>query len=188
MIYPIIAYGNPLLRRTCTDVAMNDQLKVVVDNMFETMNHCNGVGLAAPQVGITGRIFIVDNTKTKGDDGRRAEDEPDVKEVFINAEILEEFDKPTSMEEGCLSIPGIYGNVVRPGSVRIRYYDGNYQLQVKVFHGFAARIIQHEYDHIEGILFVDKLKSVKKQMIRRKLEDIKKGVVDTKYKMKFASL
>ncbi len=156
--------------------------------MFETMEYCKGVGLAAPQVGISNRIFIIDSSKTNDDDDRKSKSDKPVREVFINAVMLEETGEIVNYEEGCLSIPGIYGNVDRPKNIKIRYYDGNFQLQEKEFTGFVARIIQHEYDHIEGVLFIDKLKPIKKQLIRRKLEDLKKGISTVRYKMKYANL
>lgn len=188
MVYPVLAYGNSTLRKKCTDVELNEDTKAIVANMFETMEFCRGVGLAAPQVGLLSRIFVIDSTKTNDDDERKSKSETPVREVFINAEMLEESGELVTYEEGCLSIPGVYGNVDRPKNIVIRYYDANLKLQEKSFTGFAARIIQHEYDHIEGVLFIDKLKPIKKQLIKRKLEDLKKGISHVRYKMKFANL
>ncbi len=188
MIYPIVAYGNTILKKKCEAVELDIKLITpIVENMVETMYKCRGVGLAAPQVGLSSRIFVIDSSKANHDDERKDKSEEGIKEVFINAEMLDEFGELISMEEGCLSIPGIYGNVERHQSIRIRYYDMTLTLQEKEFNGFTARVIQHEYDHIEGALFVEKLKPMKKQLIKRKLEDIKKGQIHSKYKMKFAN-
>jgi peptide deformylase len=188
MVYSVLAYGNSVFRKKCTDVELNEDVKKIVSNMFETMEFCRGVGLAAPQVGFLNRIFVIDSAKTNEDDERKSKSEKPIREVFINATMLEETGEMVTYEEGCLSIPGIYGNVDRPKNIKIRYYDAQLKLQEKEYTGFVARIIQHEYDHIEGVLFIDKLKPIKKQLIKRKLEDLKKGITNVRYKMKFAAL
>lgn len=187
MIYPIVAFGHPILRKKTTDIDINKAIiQPILDNMWETMYQAKGVGLAAPQVGLNDRIFIIDSSRLNDDDERRDKNEIGLKEVFINAQMIEESGSLISIEEGCLSIPNVYGMVERPKNIKIRYYNADLELVEKEFTGFTARVIQHEYDHIEGLLFTDKLKPLKKQIIKRKLEDIKKGQISTRYKMKFA--
>lgn len=187
MIYPIYAYGMPVLKAKAAPVPLiHDQLAPIIADMYETMYHCKGVGLAAPQVGISSRIFVIDSSRLNDDDERKDKSEEGIKEVFINAEMIEEYGGRVSMEEGCLSIPNVYGHVEREKKIKIRYYNAALELCEKEFNGFTARVIQHEYDHIEGILFVEKLKPLKKQMIKRKLDEIKKGTIGARYKMKFA--
>jgi peptide deformylase len=185
MIYPIYAYGQPVLKKKAALVELQDDIKKLVADMYETMYHCRGVGLAAPQIGLSKRVFVIDSSMLNDDDERKDKNEDGVKETFINAEMLEEYGGIKPYEEGCLSIPRIYGNVDREQSIRIRYYNDLFELVEKEFTGFTARVIQHEYDHIEGILFIDRLKPIKKQLIKRKLEDVKKGQIPLKYKMKF---
>ena len=186
MIFPIYAFGHPVLKKKAIDVVLDTNiLTPIITDMYETMYHCKGVGLAAPQVGLSIRLFVIDSSKLNDDDERKDKSEEGIKEVFINAEMIEERGEIISLEEGCLSIPNIYGHVEREKTIKIRYYNAKLELQEKEFTGFTARVIQHEYDHIEGILFVEKLKPLKKQMIKRKLEDIKKGDIRSRYKMKF---
>lgn len=185
MIYPIYAYGQPVLKKKAENTVLNDELKTLITDMYETMYACRGVGLAAPQIGKSIRLFVIDSSKLNDDDERKDKSEEGLKEAFINAEMITEKGGINSYEEGCLSIPAIYGNVERESVIKIKYYNEKFELIEKEFHGFTARVIQHEYDHIEGILFVDKLKPIKKQLIKRKLEDIKKGLIPLKYKMKF---
>ena len=186
MIFPIYAFGHPVLKKKAIDVELNTNiLTPIITDMYETMYHCKGVGLAAPQVGLSIRLFVIDSSKLNDDDERKDKSEEGIKEVFINAEMIEERGEIISLEEGCLSIPNIYGHVDREKTIKIRYYNAKLELQEKEFTGFTARVIQHEYDHIEGILFVEKLKPLKKQMIKRKLEDIKTGDIHSRYKMKF---
>lgn len=157
--------------------------------MFETMYNASGVGLAAPQVGMNIRMFVVDGSPMASDEDDEEEPENpellDFKKVFINPEIIEETGEPWAFEEGCLSIPGIRADVFRPEQVRIRYRDVDWVEHDEVYTGIAARIIQHEYDHLEGKLFVDYLPTLKKQMLKKKLTNISKGIVDADYKMKF---
>jgi peptide deformylase len=186
MIYPIYAFGQAVLKKKATDVELNNEaLQPIIKDMFETMHHCKGVGLAAPQVGLSIRLFVIDSSKVNDEDTRMDKAEEGIKEVFINAVMIEENGGLISLEEGCLSIPNIYGHVEREKTIRIRYYDANLVLQEKSYSGFTARVIQHEYDHIEGVLFIEKLKPLKKQMIKRRLEEIKKGTINVRYKMKF---
>lgn len=188
MIYPIYAYGQPVLKKKAEEIELQiNTIKPIVEDMFETMYHCKGVGLAAPQIGLSIRLFVIDSSKLNADDERKEEKEDGIKEVFINPTITNEYGGIIAMEEGCLSIPNIYGHVERERTIHIQYYNAQLELQEKTFSGFTARVIQHEYDHIEGVLFVEKLKPLKKQIIKRKLEDIKRGAIHARYKMKFAN-
>jgi peptide deformylase len=183
MKYPIIAYGDPILRKKATAIEREEypHIKELVNDMFETMYAAHGVGLAAPQIGLSMRLFIVDATPF-------AEDEPDVKnfkKCFINACVMAEEGEEWAFNEGCLSIPDIREDVYRKPTVKLSYYDENWKHYEETFSGMIARIIQHEYDHIEGKLFTDKLSPLRKRLIEKKLNDISKGVVDVDYKMKF---
>ena len=174
MIYPIVMYGDPVLRQRAKDIEPGSDLKQLIEDMFETMYAASGIGLAAPQIGKSIRLFIVD--------GRELDDEPgmeDFKKVFINPVILEEEGDRWDFEEGCLSIPNIRERVARQEKLKIRYLDENWVAHTHEFDGMKARIIQHEYDHIEGKLFIDYLTPLKKRMLKGKLADISKGKVDT---------
>ena len=151
--------------------------------MWETMYHAKGVGLAAPQIGLSIRLFVMDTIQIDDEDAGK---ENGVKAVFINAQKLEESGKSWSYEEGCLSIPELRGEVERPETIRLRYMNERFEWKEATFDGINARVIQHEYDHTEGILFIDKLKPLKKQLIRRRLEAIKLGNIKSNYKLKFA--
>lgn len=190
MIYPIVAYGDPILRKVTKPVEKDEMdLKKLADDMFETMYEASGVGLAAPQIGLNIRIFVVDGTPMN--EGEEEDDkDPSLegfKKVFINPKILEEDGEEWSFEEGCLSIPGIRGEVFRLEKVKIQYRDLDWNEQVEEYEGTAARIIQHEYDHLQGKLFTDYLPALRKQLLKRKLSDIAKGIVDVDYRMKFYS-
>lgn len=182
MILPIYAYGQPVLRKKAQEITPDyEGLKSLIGDMFETMYDSNGIGIAAPQIGLSIRLFIIDGTVI--------EDEPstkDLKKIFINAEILEEFDTPWDYEEGCLSIPFIRVNVKRPAQITIRYCDENFIEKTETYDGIAARIIQHEYDHIQGILFTDRINPLKRNMLKKKLQNISNGSVNVHYKMKFS--
>jgi peptide deformylase len=154
--------------------------------MWETMYNADGVGLAAPQIGRSIRLFIVDTQKPIDQSNKDEKPDKGVKQVFINARRIEETGEPWTFEEGCLSIPDIRGDVDRPESIRLQYLDENFQMHEDVFEGINARVIQHEYDHLEGILFTELLKPIKKQLIKRRLEKIKKGEISVDYKMKFS--
>lgn len=181
MILPIIAYGHPILKKVCEPINQElDGLKELVENMWETMYNAKGVGLAGPQIGIQKRIFLVDTIQLDKDEKKEG-----MKQVFINAEIIKEDGDYWAYEEGCLSIPKLVGDVERQECVTIRYQDELFQEFTKTFTGMDARVIQHEYDHIEGILFTEKLKPLKRRLISRKLEQIKKGNIETEYRMKF---
>lgn len=180
MIYPVTVFGDPILRKIATPVTAEfKDLKGFIQNMFETMYNSDGVGLAAPQVGQSIRVFILD---TIFDD---EDEEPiGIKRAFINPEIIEKYGEEWSMNEGCLSVPEIREDVFRPQSVRIKYQDEKFGDHEESFNGFTARVIQHEYDHLEGIMFVDYLKPLKKRMLKSKLTAISKGKVIPKYKIK----
>jgi len=178
MIYPIVMYGDPVLRKRATDIEKGTDIKQLAEDMFETMHGAHGIGLAAPQIGKSIRLFVVDGTVL--------EDEPklkDFKKVFVNPQILNESGKPWPFEEGCLSIPNIREEVERKEKLRIHYFDENWNEYEEEFDGMKARIIQHEYDHIEGKLFIDYLTSLKKRTLKGKLNDISKGKVDTEYRI-----
>lgn len=188
MILPIYAYGHPVLKKVAVDITPDyPNLDQLLENMWETLKHSDGVGLAAPQIGLSIRLFLVDTLQMN-----EARDEDNqipnaIKKVFINAQIIEEDGEDWAYEEGCLSIPDVSGDVERPESVRIRYQDEQFETHEEVFEGINARVIQHEYDHIDGILFIEHLKPVRKQLIRRKLESIRKGKAKSDYPMKFYS-
>lgn len=174
----IIAYGDPVLKKVCSAIDENyPDLSLLIANMWETMYNANGVGLAAPQINLPIRLFIVD---TKGD-----EEEQAYKKVFINAQILEETGEPWAFNEGCLSIPEVREDVMRKPNILIKYYDENWNLHEDRVDGFAARVIQHEYDHIQGKLFTDKLSLLRKQLIKGRLDNISKGNIHTDYKMRY---
>jgi len=184
MILPIYLYGHPILRKITKNISPDyPDLKILLDNMFETMYKAEGVGLAAPQIGRDDRILVVDlNPYVKDDPTLR-----DFKKVFINAHIIEREGEEVIGEEGCLSVPNIHEKVPRKNKIRIQYLDENLHPHDEVYEGLKARVIQHEYDHLEGKLFVDYLTGIRKQMIRAKLNKMLKGEVDCSYKVKAAS-
>lgn len=190
-ILPIEAYGSSVLRKDCEDIDKNyPDLEQLIENMFDTMYSANGVGLAAPQIGKAIRLFIVDASPFAEPDDDGKIDEKAIglegfKKVFINADIIDENGEIWAFEEGCLSIPEIREDVYREPHIRITYYDENWNFHDEIFSGFAARVIQHEYDHIDGILFTDHLKPLKKRLLQRRLKDISKGNIDVKYRMRF---
>ena len=180
MIYPIVAYGDPVLRKIGAEVEKDyPLLKQLIENMFETMYESHGVGLAAPQIGKAINLFIIDSS--------RFEDEkyPNVKKVFINAEILNESGEKWDFEEGCLSIPHIRENVKRHDTLLIRYQDENFETHEETYDGIVARVIQHEYDHVKGVMCVDRLSELKKRLLKNKLINISKGGIRVDYKMRF---
>ena len=187
MILPIYAYGQPVLKKVASEIAPDyPNLQELIENMWETMYNADGVGLAAPQIGLSIRLFIVDTAKPL-EDSEDKDAPKGIKKVFINAEMLEETGDEWAYEEGCLSIPDIRGDVDRQERIRIRYLDENFEEQEESFDGLNARVSQHEYDHIEGILFTELLKPVKKKLVQRKLIKIKKGAVKVSYPMRFAN-
>ena len=189
MILPIVAYGDPVLRKEAEEITKEyPELKKLIENMFETMYEARGIGLAAPQIGLPIRLFVVDATPFEDDEDLSEEEQKFVstfKKVFINAKILEESGVEWAFNEGCLSIPDVREDVFRQPNIVIEYLDENFKKQKDSFKGIVARIIQHEYDHIEGILFTDKLSPLKKRLIKSRLENISKGKVSIDYRMKF---
>jgi len=189
MIYPIVAYGEAVLRKKAQDISADyPGLSTLIDDMFETMYGASGIGLAAPQIGKSIRIFIVDATPFEEDQDLSETDRKmlgQFKKVFINAEILEERGDEWVFNEGCLSIPDIREDVFRKEEITIKYFDADFNEHTEVYSGIAARIIQHEYDHIEGILFTDHLSALKKRMIKGKLTQISKGQILADYRMKY---
>jgi peptide deformylase len=182
MVLPVTAYGHPILRKVAEEIDENyPDLDQFISDMFETMYATDGIGLAAPQVNRSIRIFIVDGTPYAD----KMPEMADFKKVFINPIIIEETGKEVTMDEGCLSIPGIREDVNRQPDLIIEYYDENWNLKEENYTGFQARIIQHEYDHLEGILFTDKISPLRKTLIRGKLKDISKGKTDAQYRMIF---
>jgi peptide deformylase len=179
MIYPIVVYGHPVLKKISEDIEKDfPGLNDLINDMFETMYHAEGLGLAAPQIGKSIRIFVIDGAPV-------AEDEPelaDFRQVFINAHIVEKNGEIVPMNEGCLSIPNIREEVKRESHIRIQYYDEKWEYHDEVYDGYKARIIQHEYDHLDGLLFTEKINPLKKQLIRGKLADISKGKFEADYK------
>jgi peptide deformylase len=184
MILPIVAYGDSILREKCKNIEDSySDLDILIANMWQTMYKSEGIGLAAPQIGSPIRLFVID-TKQMAERKKPAKF-TGIKKVFINAEIIEEVGEEWKYEEGCLSIPGIREEILRKPNLKITYLDENFEQHTEEFDGINARVIQHEYDHIEGILFIDHLKSLKKKLLQPKLQKIAKGQVDIDYKMKF---
>lgn len=182
MLLAIHGYGLPVLKKVGKEIDKDfEGLNQLIENMWETMYKAQGVGLAAPQIGQSIRLFIVDTIQLM-DEG---EEDQGIKKVFINAEILEESGEEWTYEEGCLSIPDVRGDVLRQPTIKISYQDENFETHEEIFDDINARVIQHEYDHIEGILFTELLKPLKKKRLRRKLDNIKKGTIKVDYKMKF---
>ena len=192
MILPIIAFGDPVLKKKCKDISKDyPKFDVLLENMFETMYNAFGVGLAAPQIGLPIRIFLVDTSPFSEDEGLSEEDKQALsvfKRVFINAKIVEEDGDEWAFNEGCLSIPDVREDVFRKPKITIEYLDENFESHKESFDGLIARVIQHEYDHIEGVLFTDKLSSLKKRLIKGRLTNISKGKIDVDYRMRFPNL
>jgi peptide deformylase len=178
MIYPIVMYGDTVLRKKASEIEQGTDLSKLIEDMFETMHGASGVGLAAPQIGKPIRLFVVDGSALEEEPGMN-----EFKKAFINPEIIEETGTPWIYEEGCLSIPNIRENVSRKDKVLIRYFDELWEEHEEEFTGIQARIIQHEYDHIEGKLFIDYLTPLKKRLLKGKLADISKGKVNTEYRI-----
>jgi len=189
MIIPIVAFGDPVLKKKAKEINKDyPKLSELLENMFETMYNAHGVGLAAPQIGLPIRLFLVD-AEPFADDEELSEEEREMlkglKKVFINATIIEETGEEWAFTEGCLSIPEVREDVFRKETIKINYFDENFVEYTETYSGLAARVIQHEYDHIEGILFTDKLSSLKKRLIKGKLTNISKGKIDADYRMRF---
>jgi peptide deformylase len=179
MVYPIVIYGHPILRKVTEDIEKDyPNLKQIINDMFETMYHSEGLGLAAPQIGKSVRIFVIDGTPAAEDDPSMA----DFKRAFINAHITERSGELVLMSEGCLSIPNLREDVNRESLVRIQYYDENWVYHDEVYEGYKARVIQHEYDHLDGILYTDKVSPLRRRLLKGKLNAISKGKFEVDYK------
>ncbi len=191
MILPIVGYGDPVLRKVCEEITPEyPDLKATVANMYETMYKAFGVGLAAPQVGLPIRLFVIDTTPFSDDEGLEKEEQEQLKgfkRTFINAKMLNEEGEIWGFNEGCLSIPEVREDVYRHEKITIQYCDEDFVMKTEVFDGLVARVIQHEYDHIEGILFTDLVSSLKKKLIKKKLQNIMDGKTRPDYKMKFCN-
>ena len=191
MILPIIGYGDPVLRKVCEPVSADyPNLKETIADMYETMYNAYGVGLAAPQVGLTIRLFVIDTKPFGEDEDLSADEQTELKsfrQTFINAKMIKEEGEEWGFNEGCLSIPEVREDVYRNEKITIEYFDADFNKRTDVFDGLIARVVQHEYDHIEGILFTDKISSLKKQLIKKKLQNIMEGKSRPDYKMKFVA-
>lgn len=190
MILPIVAYGHPVLRKLGEEINKDyPELAKLIADMWETMYHSSGVGLAAPQVNRPIRLFVIDTVQiVEGfdeEDKKMYPNEIPVKKVFINAHIVEETGDSWAYNEGCLSIPKVREDIRRQARVRLRYMDEEFNEHEEEFYGIAARVIQHEYDHIEGKLFIDYLSPLKKRLLKKKLDDISNGKIKTDYRMLF---
>jgi peptide deformylase len=184
MILPIVAVGSPILRKKCVEISPNyPELEMLLENMRETMYEAHGVGLAAPQVNKAIRLFLIDTTPFF--DEEKETEEVIVKQVFINARILEETGEEWDFNEGCLSIPNVREDISRKPNITIEYIDENFEKHTDTYDGLTARVIQHEYDHTNGVLFTDRISALRKRMIKGKLLDISKGKVNVAYKMRF---
>jgi len=181
MIYPITVYGDPILRKKTEEIDKDyEGLKKLADDLFETMHHADGVGIAAPQIGLSLRIFVVDLSPM-------GEDYPELanfKKAFVNAHILSREGEEVLIDEGCLSLPGIREDVSRKDHIRIKYFDLDWNEHDETYTGYTARVIQHEYDHLDGILFIDHCSAFKRKLLKGKLTDISKGKVNISYKIK----
>jgi len=189
MILPIVAYGDPILRKMGEEITPDfEDLSGLIDNMFETMYKAHGVGLAAQQIGKALRLFVIDAAPF-ADDEELSEEEIEFlksfKRSYINPVIIEESGEEWPFNEGCLSIPGINEDVFRFETIKIQYQDLDFNTHEEILTGLAARIFQHEYDHIEGVLFTDHLSGLKKRLLKKKLENITKGIADAAYRMRF---
>ena len=192
MILPIVAYGDPVLKKRASEIS-NDtpKLEETIANMYESMYGAHGVGLAAPQVGLSIRLFLVDTSPFADDEEYSAEEQEKLKgfkRTFINAKIIEEIGEEWSFNEGCLSIPNVREEVLRKPVIKVEYQDENFKNHTETFDGLIARVIQHEYDHIEGVLFTDKVSSLKKRLLKGKLSNISKGKTSVDYRMRFPNM
>jgi peptide deformylase len=179
MIYPIVIYGHPVLRKVAEDVEEDyPDLGQLVDDLFETMYNAEGLGLAAPQIGKSVRIFVIDGSPAAEDDPSMA----DFKKAFINAHITERTGELLPMTEGCLSIPNLREEVNREAHIRIEYYDQNWEYHEETYDGYKARVILHEYDHLDGIMFTDRVGPLRKRLLKGKLNAISKGMFEAEYK------
>ena len=192
MILPIVAYGDAVLKKKAKEIDKDyPKLNELIENMYETMYGAFGVGLAAPQIGLPIRLFLVDTEPFSDDEDLSEADKEQMKnfkKTFINAQILEEEGDEWAFNEGCLSIPDVREDVFRQPKIKIQYQDANFDTHIEEYDGLIARVIQHEYDHIEGVLFTDKLSSFKKRLIKGKLTNISKGKIKIDYKMRFPAM
>ncbi|WP_190809337.1 peptide deformylase [Flagellimonas sp. S3867] len=192
MIIPIVAYGDPVLRKVAKDITSDyPKLDELISNMWETMYNAHGVGLAAPQIGLAIRLFLVDTSPFSDDEELTEEEQNSLdgfKKVFINAKIEDEVGNEWDFNEGCLSIPDIREDVKRKPEITITYLDENFKEHTETYDGLLARVIQHEYDHIQGVLFTDKLSSLKKRLLKSRLDKISKGKISVDYKMRFPNI
>ncbi|MCB0446733.1 MAG: peptide deformylase [Gelidibacter sp.] len=192
MVLPIVAYGDAVLRKKAEDISKEyPNLDALIENMYDTMYGAYGVGLAAPQIGLPIRLFLVDTEPFSEDEDFTKEEQEQLKNfkrTFINARILEETGDEWAFNEGCLSIPDVREDVFRKPKIKIQYQDENFKTHVEEFEGLIARVIQHEYDHIDGVLFTDKLSTLKKRLIKGRLANISKGNIKVDYKMRFPAL
>jgi len=189
MILPIVAYGSPVLKKKAKEIS-NDYPKLdqLIEDMFETMYNANGVGLAAPQIGLSIRLFVIDAKPFAQDENLSEEEVKELesfKRVFINPEIVEEHGIDWDFNEGCLSIPDVHEDIFRKPEIKINYVDENFVEKTEVLNGLPARVVQHEYDHIEGVLFTDRISNLKKRLIKSRLTNITKGKIEVGYKMKY---
>lgn len=181
MILPIVSFGNSILRCKCSPVQENQPIEDILKNMYETMYNAQGVGLAAPQVGLDLSIFIIDTTPFCDDENNLIP----LKKEFINPEIIDYSGKDESFNEGCLSIPGLREDVIRKDQIKIRYFDKNFNEHTEKYEGINSRVIQHEFDHLMGVLFTDRVSTLKKKLLKSKLNKIKNGDIEVDYNMKF---
>ena len=192
MILPIVAYGDPILKKRASEISKSTpKLDETILNMYESMYGAHGVGLAAPQVGLSIRLFLVDTSPFADDEEYSVEEQEklkDFKRTFINAKIVEETGVEWSFNEGCLSIPNVREEVLRKPVIKVEYLDENFNTHTEIFDGLIARVIQHEYDHIEGILFTDKVSTLKKRLLKGKLSNISKGKTSVDYRMRFPNM
>jgi len=192
MKLPIVAYGDPVLKKKAVEITSDyDGLNDLISNMYETMYCAYGVGLAAPQIGRSIRLFLVDTSPFSEDDSFTDDEKQalsEFKKTFINPEIMEETGQEWAFNEGCLSIPNVREDVFRKPNIKIRYQDENFKTHIDNYDGLIARVIQHEYDHIEGVLFTDKVSSLKKRLLKSKLNSISKGKIQVDYKMRFPKI
>jgi peptide deformylase len=179
MIYPIVAYGMPVLKQVAKDIPENTDIAELIKDMYETMEQANGIGLAAPQIEKSIRLFIIDTSHVEEEGHEK------IRRAFINAHLVDESGEEWPFEEGCLSIPDIHADVNRKPNIKLRYFDENWKQHEEDFTGINARVIQHEYDHIDGVLFTDYVLGLKKRLMKKKLTNISKGKISPKYKMKF---
>ncbi len=189
MILPIVAYGDPVLKKRASEISKDTpKLEETISNMYESMYGAHGVGLAAPQVGLSIRLFMVDTSPFAEDEEYSDEEQEKLKSfkrTFINAKIIEETGEEWAFNEGCLSIPNVREDVLRQPIIKVEYQDENFKSHTETFDGLIARVIQHEYDHIEGVLFTDKVSSLKKRLLKGKLTNISKGKTNVDYRMRF---